>query len=138
MIDHAAIIIKNKDQILFIKRSKYKKILPNVWSFPSGTQKENETIFQTAEREAREELGVIVKAESLLTKKELPEFNVILHFVVCSILEGIPDIRDHHEISELSWLRSEEFFCKYTDEEIGHGLAHLRNLKSLQSQLFLF
>lgn len=137
MIDHVAIIIKNKDKVLFIKRSKFKKILPNLWSLPSGTQEKTENIFQTAEREALEELGIKIKAKSLLSTKELPEFNVKLHFVICSMVAGIPEIRDEYEISELNWSTFEEFFNQYSDDEIGHGLIYLRTFISLQSQPFL-
>ena len=126
MKDHAAIIIQKGEKILFIKRSEKKKNLPNIWSFPSGTKEESEDIFLTAVREADEELGVSVKAERILTITELPEYKVRLHFVVCSIVSGEPFIKDQHEIGAISWLGFADFFQKYNDEEIGHGLIFLR------------
>ena len=126
MKDHAAILIKKDNQFLFVKRSEKKKTLPGIWSFPSGTKEENEEIIQTAEREALEELGVKVKAEEIMTTKELSEFGVKLHFVVCSIVSGKPSIFDYDEIAEIDWLTINDFFEKYTDDEIGHGLVFLR------------
>ena len=131
MKDHAAIIIKDGTKILFIKRSQFKKTLPNIWSFPSGTKEDYETIYQTAERESLEELGIIVKAESLLTIKDLPDFKVKLHFIICSIIDGFPEIKDPSEIQELQWLTFKDFFEKYTDSEIGHGLIFLRQQPNL-------
>ena len=92
MKDHAAILIRNKHKILFIKRSEHKKTLPNIWAFPSGTKEECESIEQTVSREAFEELGVKVVVEKTLATRELPELNVRLHFITCDIIEGTPTI----------------------------------------------
>ena len=125
MKDHAAIVIRKGKQILFIRRSEKKKILPNIWSFPSGTREEHEDIFMTAQREAEEELGVAVKVEKKLTTTDLTDFKVRLHFVLCSTA-GEPFIKDQNEIGALNWFTFEQFFDKYKDEEIGHGLQFLR------------
>ncbi|MFH1683236.1 MAG: NUDIX domain-containing protein, partial [Candidatus Woesearchaeota archaeon] len=109
MKDHAAILIQTADRFLFIKRSAQKKTLPNIWSFPSGTNENGEDIYQTAVREAYEELGVSVKAEDILATKELPEFGVRLHFVLCSVSSGEPTIQDANEIQEMEWLSFNEF-----------------------------
>lgn len=127
MHDHVALMIRDSNNFLFIKRSKLKKTLPGIWAFPSGTKEESENIYQTALREAYEELGVIINVEKTLAVKELPEFNVRLHFLVCTVLSGEAFIKDTYEIEELSWLTFKEFFLKYSDSEIGHGLVFLRN-----------
>ncbi|MFA4887189.1 MAG: NUDIX domain-containing protein [Candidatus Nanoarchaeia archaeon] len=126
MKDHVAILIKDQKKFLFIKRSKHKKTLPNIWAFPSGTKEENETIEETAKREAFEELDVLITSKKFLTVKELPEFRVRLHFLICEINSGIPRIKEMNEIDELEWLTFSEFFNKYADNEIGHGLIFLR------------
>ncbi|HLC58287.1 MAG TPA: NUDIX hydrolase [Candidatus Nanoarchaeia archaeon] len=131
MIDHAALIIKNNEKILFIKRSKYKRVLPNLWGFPSGTKEENEDINETAVREAYEELDLKIKVEKLITTKDVQEFNVRLHFLLCSIISGNPIIKDEKEISEMEWLTFQEFFNKYQDHEIGNGVSFLRKNPSL-------
>lgn len=126
MKDHAAILIHKDKQFLFIKRSKFKKTLPNIWAFPSGTKEEKETIYETAVRESFEELGITVEAENTLTTKELPELNTRLHFITCKIIAGEPIIKDPNEIQEIEWLTFNQFFEKYSDSEIGHGLIFLR------------
>ena len=127
MKDHVAILLRNRDnEILFIQRSMKKKTLPGAWSFPSGTIEEGEEIFTTAVRETMEELGVEVTAEKTLATKELPEFSVRLHFVLCNIENGKPSITEPDEIDELSWMSMNEFFDRFSDDEIGHGLIWLR------------
>ena len=126
MREHAAILIRDEDRFLFVRRSKGKKTLPNIWAFPSGTKEEGESLAETAIREAEEELGIYVDVEETLAVQELPEFGVRLHFLVCGILSGEPIIKDYNEIEEMEWLTFENFFDKYEDAQIGHGLIFLR------------
>lgn len=126
MKSHAAFIIHDGPKALFIKRSLQKKDLPGAWSFPSGTQEEGEAIEVTATRESEEELGVKTTVERVLGERELNEFRVKLHFVLCKIVSGEPTVIDESEISDFAWHTFEEFFNTYTDDEIGHGLVWLR------------
>lgn len=122
-----ALLIKKDNKFLFIRRSKYKKSLPNIWAFPSGTKEKGEDIYKTAVREAYEELKIKIKVENILAIKELPEFESRLYFIICNIISGKPVINDYKEISEIQWLTLQEFFKKYKDLEIGHGLIFLRH-----------
>ncbi len=127
MKDHVAILLRNRDnEILFIQRSMKKKTLPGAWSFPSGTVEEGEDIFTTAVRETMEELGVEATAEKTIATRELPEFSVRLHFVLCNIENGEPSITEPDEIDDLAWMSMNEFFDMFSDDEIGHGLIWLR------------
>ncbi len=136
MKDHVAIIIRKNNKILFIRRAECKKILPNIWAFPSGTKEDKESIYGTVKREAIEELGVQVKVENILTTKELPEFKTRLHFIVCKIMSGKPVIKDFNEIEEIKWLTFEGFFKKYSDSQIGHGLIFLRKNPQIWKSYF--
>lgn len=122
MKKHAAIVIEKDGEVLFVKRSMKKKNLPGAWSFPSGTIEEGET----AVREAREELGVEVAIEKILTEVELPELSAKLFFVLCSIAKGISSICEPDEIDKIEWMSFKDFFAKFSDDEIGHGLIWLR------------
>lgn len=126
MKNHAAIILHNKNKILFVQRSATKKSLPNIWAFPSGTIEEGEIAEVTAAREAKEELGVDVIIEGFLTTVELPELEARLHFVICKTKSDKPIIYEPTEIQAVKWLTFEEFFREYNDEQIGHGLIYLR------------
>ena len=112
--------------MVFVKRSKLKKSLPGIWAFPSGTVEAGEDIQKTVMREANEELGIEVVPERIIAIKELPEFGSTLHFIVCALVEGTPFIKDSNEIDEMEWLTLLQFFKKYDDTQIGHGLIFLR------------
>ena len=127
MKTHVALVIKNKNsEILFIKRSIKKKTLPGAWSFPSGTVENNEEIYETALREAKEELNVKIKANKIMANCNLPEFSVHLAFILCEIEEGNLSINEPDEIDKIKWMKFDDFFKKFSDSEIGHGLIWLR------------
>ena len=122
---HVAIIIKDSDKILFIKRSMKKKTLPGAYSFPSGTIEEGESAFETTIREGNEELGIVLEPEKIISEKELPELDTKLIFVLCKMRQG-KIIIDFNEIQEIEWMTFQDFFNRFSDNEIGHGLVWLR------------
>lgn len=67
-------------------------MLGGMWEFPGGKQHKKETLKQTVEREIREELGVRVLAEEMLTKVEhgYSHFRVTLHVFDCRYVSGKP------------------------------------------------
>jgi len=136
MKNHAAIMIRDDyGRVLFIQRSMKKKTLPGAWSFPSGTVEEGEDVLATAVRECVEELGVDVLAEKVLSTLDLPEFSARLHFVLCSIKDGVPSIEEPDEIDVIEWMRMEDFFERFSDDEIGHGLIWLRGNPDVWAEL---
>ena len=94
MKQHTALVLRNEDKILFVKRSMKKETLPGIWAFPSGTAEKGEEVYDTIKREALEELNVEVKTEKILAETILPEFSVKLIFVLCSIKSGKPTIKE--------------------------------------------
>jgi len=135
MSDHAAIIVRKGNEVLFVKRSMKKRILPGAWAFPSGTKHEHETLLETAKREAMEELGVEVRPDHVLCTQELPEFGDTLHFVTCTITKGTPSIREPKEIERLLWMPFKDFLEQHDDSKIGHGLIYLRKNPQLWASL---
>jgi 8-oxo-dGTP diphosphatase len=135
MSDHAAIIIRKGNEVLFVKRSLKKHVLPGAWAFPSGTQRDGEPLLDTARREAMEELGVDIRPDSVLCTQELPEFNDTLHFILCSIISGEPQIREPDEIDQLLWMSFRDFMVRFDDSQIGHGLIHLRKNPQIWASL---
>ncbi len=126
MKQHAALVLRNKDKILFVKRSMKKTTLPGIWAFPSGTVEQGEEVYDTIKREANEELGVKVDCEKILAETTLPEFSVKLIFVLCSVKSGDIKIKESDEIDKIEWMNFFKFFDKFPDDEIGHGLIWLR------------
>jgi 8-oxo-dGTP pyrophosphatase MutT (NUDIX family) len=132
MKTHVALVIRNPEkEILFIQRSFQKKSLPGAWSFASGTVEDGEEYFQTTIREALEELGIDVRPIKIIAETKLEEFSVKLIFVLCEIVDGTPFVKQPEEIEKFEWMNFSEFFEKFTDDEIGHGLIWLRKNKEL-------
>lgn len=125
MIDHAVLVLKNNSKILFVKRSMKKKSLPGAWSFPSGTREQNENLRDTIIREAKEELDILVTPISTFAELELKEFSVKLHFILCETNDK-PIIKETNEIDKIEWMTFQDFFNRFSDNEIGHGLVWLR------------
>lgn len=128
LTNHIALVIKNqKNEILFIQRSKNKKTLLGAWSFPSGTLELNELPRETAIREAEEELGIKVNPIEILSSIILSEFSVKLAFMLCTFdPNSKPTIKQPGEIEKLEWMTFQDFFNRLKDNEIGHGLIWLR------------
>ena len=127
MKGHAVIVLQDeKGRTLFIKRSMKKNTLPGKWAFPSGTIKEGENIFETIIREASEELVIKVQPISIFAKTVLTEFSAHLYFVLCRIDKDEPRIKEPDEIDKIDWMTFYEFFSKFSDHEIWHGLVCLR------------
>jgi len=51
-------IVKLKDKILILKRSKTRRCSPNLWEFASGFIKEGESAEETILREVKEETSL--------------------------------------------------------------------------------
>ena len=58
-----------------------------------------------------------------------------LVFMLCEIVKGEPSICESDEIDELKWMTLSDFFNKFSDDEIGHGLIWLRNKPNLWEKI---
>ena len=128
MIKATIVIIEKNGKIIFVKRTKHRRSLPSMWSLPADKIVRDEKWEETALRCAWHELGLRVKIEKLLDEyhyKDEKE-DKLLYFVRVEILEGSAEIQHFDELDEMQWLSFDEFFEKYKDEEIGHGLRYLR------------
>ncbi|MFA4960121.1 MAG: NUDIX hydrolase [Candidatus Pacearchaeota archaeon] len=133
---HVALVIKNSEgEVLFIQRSLKKKSLPGAWSFASGTVEEGEEYFQTARREAMEELGIEINPVKILGEVNLDEFSVKLVFVLCEIINGIPFVKQSEEIEKFEWMGFDDFFARFSDDKIGHGLIWLRKNREILNEI---
>ena len=89
--------------------------------------KKEKKFFDTAKREAREELGIELFDLDFFDEQEIKKEgeHKILYFVK-SKYSGDPKIIDSRETSEIGEYSFEDFFSLFSDEEIGHGLQYLR------------
>lgn len=127
MKDHAVIVLRDGDQVLFVQRSATKKSLPNIWALASGTVEEGETVEQTAIREAKEELGIEIAITSELVVLEMPEYDAKLHFLNCVATTDEPIVFDPGEIQAVKWATCKDFFQEYPEAQLIKGLKYLRD-----------
>ncbi|WP_161878429.1 (deoxy)nucleoside triphosphate pyrophosphohydrolase [Alkalibacterium sp. MB6] len=101
-----AIIIKNK-QILCAQRGN-EKALPNLWEFPGGKIEQDETPQEALIRELQEELKIEVEVEREAFETTVYTYDfgrVHLTTFICNLIEGKPQLTEHHQIK---WLYPHE------------------------------
>jgi A/G-specific adenine glycosylase len=91
-------IIKKEEKFLIQKRPPH-GLLADLWEFPGGKRKPNETLIETLHREIKEELKKDVKEENYLITVDhaYTHFRVKLHAYEC-VLADHPDIEDTKNI----------------------------------------
>lgn len=67
------------------------------WCFPGGGIMKNETPEKAAERECKEETGIVCEAKKKFKHHKVEQY----WFVVCQKISG--DLIPNHEFSELKW-----------------------------------
>ena len=67
------VIVRRGNGVLLVRRAKPPRA--NAWSLPGGLQNLGETVFAAAEREVREETGVIAQASRLIAIADLIEHD---------------------------------------------------------------
>lgn len=100
-----AIIENNNNEILCALRSPVMST-PNMWEFPGGKVKNNETLKEAIEREIKEELECNIEAISIFNDNthEYDNFIVNLITIRCKLISGTPTANEH---SKLIWLNKE-------------------------------
>lgn len=114
-ITGVALIIKKDNKILLYKRNIPGKIAYGSFALPGGTVENNETIIQTACREAAEEIGIIIQPKNVsivhmlrLREKVDPISDetqqiLMLYFAQITVWKGIPTNMEPHKHSDLNW-----------------------------------
>ena len=84
------------------------------WEFPGGKMEPGETQEEALRREIREELSAEIRVDELLctVDYDYPEFHLIMHCYLCSLLTGTLHLNEHesakwlsrNELSSVQWL----------------------------------
>ena len=106
-----AIVISN-DRVLLVKRTKDPH--RGEWAIPGGSVKLGETLQEAAEREMREETGVLIKAGDPVHIFDLIErddrdrirFHYVIVDLVTEFLSGVPKPSD--DAADARWFDSKQ------------------------------
>jgi len=127
MINAVLLILEKDGKILYGKRAPDRDSLPGRWSLPSDKIEKGETLEMTARRCAEHELGLQIRKVMLFDTYHFKDKNEdkVLNFIKATY-DDAPKICDPRELTELEFYSFKEFFKKYDDSKIGHGLQYLR------------
>ena len=119
MIEVSCAIIIEKGKVLATRRGMYMPH-PLKWEFPGGKLKEGESPKACIVREIREELGLEVEPQRLLSPvvHHYDEQSVQLIPIVCGIVEGVISLSEHSAYRWLACDELEEVFWLEADVEV--------------------
>ena len=119
MVQVVAALIRDGEKFMIFQRPS-NKTRAYQWEFVGGKAEPGEPLDEALIRECREELAVTVKPDSIFTQliHEYPDITIRLTLFNAKITDGIPQMREHHDIKWIFPSQIPEFdFCP-ADTEI--------------------
>ena len=106
-INVVAAIIKKKNYYLIAKRNRNKHMALK-WEFPGGKVEVGETFYRALFREIKEELNIEIIIDKKIGTERYKDdkINVILHYYICQIKNGVIKLNEHEDIA---WIMKKDF-----------------------------
>lgn len=101
------IVIEDNGKFLLGKRADWKSKAPGYWCPISGHIEPGESEEEAVVREAREELGTVVRPVTKIASIPTNDKTVMLHWWKAEIISGLPRL-NNDENSELGWFGKDE------------------------------
>lgn len=122
-------IIKDKDQLLIVRRSLDDKSYPGAWEFPGGHLDDNETIKEGLKRELFEEIGFDMDFEPIITnytdelkvKNNETKLCIEIDFIINVNKEEV-EIKLSDEHIDFKWVTKDS---EYLDDYIKSKLRYI-------------
>jgi 8-oxo-dGTP diphosphatase len=103
----AAAVVVHEGRVLLVRRAVPEGAL--VWQFPAGKIEPGESAEDAAERETREETGLVVAAQTLLGERVHPATGRAMRYVACDVVIGEARAMAAREVSAVAWPTAREF-----------------------------
>ena len=100
-IEVVAAMIQVEDMILVVQRKEDEKVYKSLkWEFPGGKVEEGERPEDAVIREVKEELQLDINPVASIGRVvyEYPDSKVDLTLFHCALLDGLPILKEHHEL----------------------------------------
>ena len=122
-------IIKDKDQLLIVRRSLDDTSYPGSWEFPGGHLDDNETIKEGLKRELFEEIGFDMDFEPIITnytdelkvKNNETKLSIEIDFIINVNKEEV-EIKLSNEHIDFKWVTKDS---EYLDDYIKSKLRYI-------------
>jgi len=105
--DVVAAVIK-KDNLYLVTQRNRNKHMGLKWEFPGGKVEANETLKEALTREIYEELNIDIIVYEKLAEESYKdsEINIVLHYFLCSIKDGVINLNEHEA---MEWIDKTDF-----------------------------
>lgn len=107
-----ALIFNDKGQFLMSLRGSKARNERGKWEIPGGKVDKGESLEEAVVREVKEELGIEIKVEKLLTVSNHILADENQHWIsptyICSIVSGTPTIQEPEKCEQIGWFSIED------------------------------
>jgi 8-oxo-dGTP diphosphatase len=102
-----AVVRRDDGRYLLIRRAEQSSFA-GYWCPVSGRVEEGESHAETAVREAREEVGIEVRALRKIHEAPAASGRFLLHWWLCELVAGEPRVAAADEVDDVAWVRTAE------------------------------